>query len=62
MLIVTLSLHVHVVCVCVAVYWASAHSIFSGFADEPLDDDFYDDMGYGSDIEGILDELCEDDL
>ena len=34
----------------------------SGFDDEALDDDFYDDMGYGSDIEGILDELCEDDL
>ena len=35
---------------------------FSGFDDEALDNDFYDDMGYGSDIEGILDELCEDDL
>ena len=35
---------------------------FSGFDDEALDDDFYDDMGYGSDIEGILDELYEDDL
>ena len=35
---------------------------FSGFDDEVLDNDFYDDLGYGSDIEGILDELYEDDL
>ena len=35
---------------------------FSGFDDEALDNDFYDDMGYGSDIEGILDALYEDDL
>ena len=35
---------------------------FSGFDDEALDTEFYDDLGYGSDIEGILDELCEDDL
>ena len=34
----------------------------SGFDGEALDDDFYDDMGYGSDIEGILDELCGDGL
>ena len=35
---------------------------FLGFDDEALDNDFYDDLGYRSDIEGILDELYEDDL
>ena len=35
---------------------------FSGFDDEAPNNDFYDDLGYGSDIEGILDELYENDL
>ena len=49
-------------CLCCCVLGLSSFHSFSGFDDEALDNDFYDDLGYGSDIEGILDELCEDDL
>ena len=35
---------------------------FSSYDDYADDDDFYDDQGYGLDIEAILDDLDESDI
>ena len=35
---------------------------FLGFDDSTNDDDFYDDLGYGSNIEAILDDLDESNV
>jgi len=50
-------------CLCCCVLGLGSSHFFSppGYDDFSAGDDFFDDLGYGNDIERLLDELDEDE-
>ena len=52
---------IHDACGCVTMYWAVQHILIisNDFNDAMDDEDRYDDMGYGTDLEEWIDECCE---